>query len=156
MGVYNRIPEISKAFIGDVDENVGPALNVDGDLLRWNDTTEKWERVPESNLSGTHNHDDRYFREDEHIDSSAGTSDSGKPIKTASDGRLSQTMRHLWDLLTKTANYSMGVYDEVIFGDATAGEITITLPPVFAAKGLTFHIKRINTNNNNVIIVGTV
>jgi len=155
MGVYNRIPELSGAFIGDIDVTVRPALNVDGDLIFWDGTAEKWKRIAGSALSGNHNHDDRYFREDEHIDSSAGSADAGKPIKLDSAGRIPQSMRHLWDLLVKTADYVMTIADEVILADATAGAITITLPPVFAAKKLPFHIKRINTNNNPVTIVAT-
>lgn len=39
-----------------------------------------------------HLHDARYFRENEHIDSSVGASDSGKPIKLDGDGKIDESM----------------------------------------------------------------
>lgn len=157
MAVFNRIPEISEAFIGDVGGNVGPPVNVNGDLLRWNGTTEKWERVNESALNSTHNHDDRYFTESEFINVSTGTPDAGKPIKLGAKGRLSGTMRHLRALATKTASYVMSINDEVILADASGGPITITLPPIGPSTGLMYHIKRINdATSDNVTIVGIV
>ena len=154
MGVYNYIPEFSEGFIGDVA--IVPATNVDGDLPRWNNTIRKWQTVNQTSITlPTHNHDDLYFRETEHLDSSDGESDFGKPIKLDSDGRLPQSMRHLWDQQVKTANYVMSVNDEVIDADASLGPITITLPPVFEAKDLVYHIKRINGNENVVTVVAT-
>ncbi len=157
MAVFNRIPEISESFIGDVGGDVGPEVNQDGDLLRQNGTTKKWERVNESALNSTHNHDDRYFQESEFIDVSAGIPDAGKPVKLGVKGRLSGTMRHIRALATKTASYVMSINDEVILADASAGPITITLPPIGPSTGLVYHIKRINDDtSDDVTVVGVV
>lgn len=50
--------------------------------------------VPAPPASGVpiHIHDDRYFREDEHIATSAGAGDAGKPIKLDAGGQVDATM----------------------------------------------------------------
>lgn len=45
-----------------------------------------------------HIHDARYFRENEHISSSAGAGDAGKPVKTDVDGKLSASLIDIIDL----------------------------------------------------------
>lgn len=45
-----------------------------------------------------HIHDARYFRENEHIASSAGAADAGKPVKTDVDGYLSASLIDIVDL----------------------------------------------------------
>lgn len=39
-----------------------------------------------------HNHDERYFREDEHLNASAGVADAGKPIKLNASGEVDTSM----------------------------------------------------------------
>ena len=45
-----------------------------------------------------HIHDGRYFRENEHIATSAGAADAGKPVKTGVGGKLSATLIDVVDL----------------------------------------------------------
>lgn len=45
-----------------------------------------------------HIHDARYFRENEHIATSAGVADAGKPVKTDVDGKLSASLIDIADL----------------------------------------------------------
>lgn len=45
-----------------------------------------------------HIHDGRYFRENEHIATSAGVADAGKPVKTDVDGKLSASLIDVADL----------------------------------------------------------
>jgi len=45
-----------------------------------------------------HIHDARYFRENEHIATSAGVADAGKPVKTDVDGKLSASLIDVADL----------------------------------------------------------
>jgi Protein of unknown function (DUF2793) len=45
-----------------------------------------------------HIHDARYFREDEHITSSVGAGDAGKPVKTDVDGKISASLIDVADL----------------------------------------------------------
>jgi len=138
MSVFEAATRIH--HIGNVDKETVQEPT-DGDVLQFKSSSNLWEAVAASGLI-------------EHIDSSAGSADAGKGIKLTSAGRLSQTMRHLWDLLTKTADYSMTINDEVVFADATSGNVTITLPPVFESKGLTYYIKKVNAGNT-VTVIGT-
>lgn len=45
-----------------------------------------------------HIHDARYFRENEHIVTSAGVADAGKPVKTDTDGKLNASLLDIPDL----------------------------------------------------------
>jgi len=49
-----------------------------------------------------------------------------------------------------TSNYTALMSDSIILVDATAGEITITLPAAAVATGLTFIIKKIDASSNFV------
>ena len=153
MGVYNLPPFLG--IIRNVDTD--PDENVDGDLINWVAAERLWKRITQSALGNGHNHDDRYFTESEFIDVSTGTPDAGKPVKLGAKGRLSGTMRHIRALATKTASYVMSINDEVSLADASAGPITITLPPIGPSTGLVYHIKRINDDtSDNVTVVGIV
>jgi len=48
--------------------------------------------IPSTFPPSTHNHDTRYFTEDEHIATSTGAPDSGKPIKLNAEGKVDPTM----------------------------------------------------------------
>lgn len=71
--------------------------------------------------------------------------------KRAQDSNI----RRISTQATKTAAYSMVKDDEIIYADATDGAFTVTLPPVGPSIGLTYHIKRINTNGNAVTVEGS-
>lgn len=47
---------------------------------------------PSTYAPSTHNHDDRYFTETEHLDESAGAGDAGKPIKLDAAGKVDSSM----------------------------------------------------------------
>lgn len=51
-----------------------------------------------SDAADEHIHDARYFRENEHIATSAGVADAGKPVKTDVDGKLSASLIDVTDL----------------------------------------------------------
>lgn len=42
--------------------------------------------------------------------------------------------------------------DQLIYGDATAGEVILTLPSASTVAGKTFIVKRVNSGNNDVVI----
>lgn len=54
----------------------------------------------------------------------------------------------------KTVNYTAKDSDEIITSDATAGQVTITLPTASGRKGKKFVIKRIDASANDTIIDG--
>ncbi|KPK66950.1 hypothetical protein AMJ82_11545 [candidate division TA06 bacterium SM23_40] len=53
---------------------------------------------------------------------------------------------------TKTADYSMQVWDQVILGDATGGAITISLPDPSLNVGPNYIIKKIDASANAVTV----
>jgi hypothetical protein len=53
---------------------------------------------------------------------------------------------------SKTANYTITANDTVILGDATSGNVTITLPLASIASGYRFCIKKSDSSANSVII----
>ena len=56
---------------------------------------------------------------------------------------------------TKTANYTIGSSDTVIFADATSGNVTITLPLASGLTGYKFFIKRIDNTSNTCTVTRT-
>ena len=58
-------------------------------------------------------------------------------------------------LTTKTANYTGTLIDGTILGNASTGNITITLPTSVGATGRTYAIKKIDSSANVVIIATT-
>jgi len=59
------------------------------------------------------------------------------------------------EISTKTANYTLTLFDSVILGDATSGSIIITLPLASAQKGRVYHVKKIDDSVNTVTIKGS-
>lgn len=55
---------------------------------------------------------------------------------------------------TITATIILGGVDELVLADATAGAITITLPPAANMPGKHFYIKKIDSSGNTVTIDG--
>lgn len=51
-----------------------------------------------SDAANEHIHDGRYFREDEHVATSVGVADAGKPVITDTDGKLSASLIDIVDL----------------------------------------------------------
>jgi len=103
----------------------------------WSDVSSAW--VPSGtsvshsdlkNLSGddhTQYHNDtrgdaRYFREDEHIDTSAGVSDAGKPVKLASTGLLADSMVSQQPLADHTG--STTAHDAANIVNTPSGDVT--------------------------------
>ena len=56
--------------------------------------------------------------------------------------------------VTKTADYTITLDDFVIFVDATAGNVTLTLPTAASATQRGFYIKRIDASANTVTVEG--
>jgi len=50
---------------------------------------------------------------------------------------------------TKTSNYTVTSSDTVIFADATAGNVTVTLPAASGLSGYRFYVKRIDGSVNS-------
>lgn len=44
--------------------------------------------------------------------------------------------------------------DDILIVDATAGNVTLTLPPAATARGKVFHVKKIDAGANSVILEG--
>jgi hypothetical protein len=59
-----------------------------------------------------------------------------------------------WAADSKTGDYTAGFDDEAILVDASAGAVTITLPPVADYNGKYYKIKKIDTTSLSVTIDG--
>jgi len=65
-------------------------------------------------------------------------------------------------IVTKTANYTVAVDDEIILGDSTSGDIVITLPSPSSAydstylASRTYNISKIDSSSNTVTISPSV
>ena len=83
---FDQIGELSDVVI------TGPA---DKDLLQYDTGTTKWvdRTLAEAGVSAVgHAHNDSYFTEAEHLDTSAGAADAGKPIKLDAAGHVDASM----------------------------------------------------------------
>lgn len=60
----------------------------------------------------------------------------------------------LYQLTTKTADYTATALNDVILADATSGNVVITLPPVSGNTGVHYTIKRIDGSANTVTVDG--
>lgn len=58
------------------------------------------------------------------------------------------------DVVTKTVDYTVTAFDEIILVDATAADTTITLPTAVGNTGRSFSIKKIDASVNIVIVEG--
>jgi hypothetical protein len=74
----------------------------------------------------------------------------GKTLRVASG--LPAWSDATFSTATKTSNYTITGTDVVIFGDATSGNVTITLPTASANSGYRFYIKRIDASGNTLSI----
>jgi len=72
------------------------------------------------------------------------------------DTRVAEEAERATELVrnTKTvsSDYTAVLDDDVILVDASAGEVTITLPSAIGINGYCFNIKRISDGSNNVIV----
>ena len=57
-------------------------------------------------------------------------------------------------LVSKTADYTALITDEIILVDATAGNVTITLPAAASNSGKEYIVKKTDNTSNIVIIDG--
>ncbi len=55
-------------------------------------------------------------------------------------------------VVTVTSDYTATTDDDVILVDATSGSVTITLPSAVGISGEVYHVKKIDSTNNTVII----
>lgn len=53
---------------------------------------------------------------------------------------------------TETASYTAQLWDHTILCDATAGPVTVTLPPAELARGKVLVVKKIDASANAVVI----
>lgn len=60
------------------------------------------------------------------------------------------------NVATKTANASISNIEHVILGNATSGQITLTLPTINSAANQQYIIKKIDASSNKVIISASV
>lgn len=81
-----------------------------------------------------------------------GTGDHGNVIVGNARGRLI-TKGLSAAIITKTTNYTATVNDHTILGDATAGAITIGLPPATTALGLILIVKKIDMSPINAVTI---
>ena len=64
----------------------------------------------------------------------------------------SVTFRSSSKTILKNANYTVNTQDEIVIGDASLGDITITLPSAIVAANKVIQIKRIDMSVNNLTI----
>lgn len=55
-------------------------------------------------------------------------------------------------ITTKTSDYSLTVNDSKVLVDASGGIVTITLPAASSCSGREYHIKKIDSSTNNMVI----
>lgn len=60
------------------------------------------------------------------------------------------------NVATITTNTTLDENYQAVFVDATSGAISVTLPNAATAKGKAYHIKKIDSSNNTVTIIGTI
>lgn len=71
-------------------------------------------------------------------------------LQTALDGKASK-----WTpIVTKTANYTITIEDDVVLVDTTSGPLTISLPVAANCNGLSVLVKKISSDVNSVTIDG--
>lgn len=58
----------------------------------------------------------------------------------------------IFNVSTKTSNYTITTDDTMVLADATSDNVTITLPLASEAEGYRFYIKRIDDSGNTVTI----
>ena len=56
--------------------------------------------------------------------------------------------------VSKTANYTLAIYDRGVFVDASGGAVTITLPTAASATDVEYFVKKIDSSANAVTIDG--
>lgn len=75
---------------------------------------------------------------------------AGTPVtKKITTGNLT---KQILDVTAKTANYTLTTTDRLIFVDATAGDVTISVPAASSNEGIVWTIKKIDSSANAVII----
>lgn len=55
-------------------------------------------------------------------------------------------------LVAKTADYTALVGDTVVLGDATSGNVTVTLPTAVGGLGKVYNVKKTDSSSNDVIV----
>ncbi len=72
--------------------------------------------------------------------------------KSAAWAQLGSTTPTL-TVATKTTNYTLLSTDDVIFGDTTSGDVTLSLPAASTVTGKIYYIKRITVADGNEVII---
>ncbi|MDP3987013.1 MAG: hypothetical protein Q8P81_02190 [Nanoarchaeota archaeon] len=57
--------------------------------------------------------------------------------------------------VTKTTSYTLATSDYMVLADASAGNMSLILPPASLNSGLRYVIKRIDTGSHNVIVTSS-
>ena len=70
------------------------------------------------------------------------------------NAQTADTDLHL-SIATKTSAYTLTTNDDVILVDASSSTVTITLPSAVGVSGETYHVKKIDSTANNVVIEST-
>jgi len=83
----------------------------------------------------------------------AGTNTSIEAMRINSD-QTTKTLGRRYNISSQTTDYTATVNDEIITVDTTGGDVTITLPPLTGITGQRFHIKKIDSVSNKVIVDG--
>jgi len=61
----------------------------------------------------------------------------------------------IWDVKTKTVDYTTTTSDHTILVDCSGGEVTVTLLTAVGNEGQVFIIKKIDTTSNQAIVEGS-
>jgi hypothetical protein len=94
---------------------------------------------------------DTYYRDSSGNFVRLGVGSSGQSLKVAS-GLPAWGNGMNFATTTKTTGYTVTSADTVIFADAGAGTVTITLPAASGLAGYRFYVKRIDNSANTVTI----
>lgn len=76
--------------------------------------------------------------------------------KTEVNNYLNSKLDKLQIPISINSNYSIGVNDFSIFANATSGAFNITLPSASENSGKEIFIKKIDTSNNLITLMGTI
>ena len=93
---------------------------------------------------------DIYYRDSSGNFTRLGIGSSGQTLRVSSG--LPSWGQVIVATATKTSNYTLVASDNVILGDASAGNVTITLPLASIATGYRFQIKKIDSSSNTVTL----
>lgn len=87
------------------------------------------------------------------VSTTAGAADASKLVLTNSSGRVDKTFLRQWaSVVSKTANYTATVADDVILCNASGGSFTITLPQASTVTDKKLTIKKTDSSTGAITI----